>query len=97
MAEERKFSGGRNHKITMDDREKLFVTGVADVLSFDEDSIVADTELGILMLRGTNLHVSKLNLDDGELSIEGEIDSLEYTEGNAFSKGKGSFFSKIFK
>lgn len=94
MAEDRK--SGLRHSVTMEKRSNIAITGVVDVLSFDEDSIIADTEMGLLVLKGENLHVSKLNLDEGEVLVEGEIDSLEYNDGQ-MAKGKGSFFSKIFK
>lgn len=96
MTEDRK-NGYQKHSVTMENRERIEITGVIDVLSFDEESICADTQMGVLILRGVNLHVSKLNLEDGLLLIDGEIDSLEYSEDNGLTKGKGSLFSKIFK
>lgn len=94
--EDRKIGSGK-HSITMENREHISITGVNDVLSFDEESIVADTDMGIVMIKGMNLHVNKLNLEDGQLVIDGEMDSLEYSESNSFSKGKGSLLSKIFR
>lgn len=94
--EDRKIGGGK-HNVTMESREHISITGVLDVLSFDEESIVADTDMGILTMKGMNLHVNKLNLEEGQLVVDGEIDSLEYSDGNTFSKGKGSLLSKIFK
>lgn len=96
MAEERKRIGGK-HTVSMEQREQITMTGVIDVLSFDEESILVDTDLGLLILRGNNLHVGRLNLDDGEVFVDGLIDSLEYSDGGQFSKGKGSFFGRVFK
>lgn len=84
------------HKVILEDRERMSITGVLDVLSFDEESIIAETEKGMLLLRGSNIHVGKLNLDDGEVTIDGMIDSIEYNEGG-IAKGKNSFFNRIFK
>lgn len=95
MADDRKLNANR-HAIIMEKREHISITGVTDVLSFDEDSIIADTEMGLLVLKGANLHVSKLNLDDGEVIVDGQIDSLEYNDGQLM-KGKSSFLSKLFK
>jgi sporulation protein YabP len=95
MADERK--GGARHHVSMDRRENVLITGVLDVMSFDEEAVVCETEMGILMLRGMNLHVSKLNLDEGELEIDGEIENLSYEDSASFSKGKGSLLSKLFK
>ena len=95
MPDERKLR--TKHTITMDMREIINVTGVVEVISFDEDTIVIETEIGILILKGTNLHVNRLNLDLGELSIDGEVDNLSYEDQSGFTKGKGSFLSKLLK
>lgn len=95
MAEERKTSG--RHTVTLERRENAIVTGVTDVISFDEESIIAETEMGVLILHGTNLHVSRLNLDEGDLEVDGEIDNLTYENDNRYGKGKSSFLNKLFK
>ena len=79
MAEERKKD--TRHRMILEDRERMSITGVIDVLSFDEESIIAETEKGMLILRGNNMHVGKLNLDEGEVSVDGLIDTIEYSEG----------------
>ena len=83
------------HKITMLGREKLTVSGVKDVDSFDEDKIVAYTVEGIMTVKGADFRINRLNVDDGELEVEGDIDSIEYADGH--KTDKGNFFSKIFK
>ena len=55
------------HRIILDERERLSVTGVTDVIAFDEETITADTDMGVITIRGENLHISKLNLEDGIL------------------------------
>ncbi len=95
MGEEKKSTA--KHSVVMERRENISITGVLDVISFDEETIIAETEMGILILRGVNLHVNKLNLDNGELVVEGLIDNLTYEEQNSFGKGKATFFSKLFK
>lgn len=94
LAEERKKD--TRHRMILEDRERMSITGVIDVLSFDEESIIAETEKGMLILRGNNMHVGKLNLDEGEVSVDGLIDTIEYNEGG-ISKGKNSFLNRIFK
>lgn len=84
------------HRIVIDEREKMSVTGVTEVVSFDEESITADTDMGMLIIRGSDLHISKLNLDDGILQTEGEIESIEYTDGYTSDRGS-MFFRKIFR
>lgn len=84
------------HRIILDERERLSVTGVTDVISFDEETITADTDMGVITIRGENLHISKLNLEDGILQTDGNIDGIEYSDGNMSSKG-GFLLGRIFK
>ncbi len=83
------------HKITMLGREKLTVSGVEDVDSFDDDKIVAYTVEGVMTVKGADFRINRLNVEDGELEVEGDIDSIEYADGH--KADKGGFFSKIFK
>ncbi|MDR1066495.1 MAG: sporulation protein YabP [Clostridiales bacterium] len=92
--EKRSFS---KHSINVSRREIAVVTGVIDVISFDDETVITDTELGSLVIRGVNLHVSRLNLENGELEIDGDIASVTYEDQSAFGKGGGSFFNKLFK
>ena len=94
MAEERKRD--TRHRITLEDRERITMTGIIDVLSFDEESIIADTQRCMLVLKGNNLHIGKLNLDDGEVSVDGMLESLEYNEGG-MAKAKDSLFGRLFR
>ena len=85
------------HNVIMSERENISVTGVIDVISFDEETIIAETEVGALILKGTDLHVNGLSLEKGELEIDGHIDSLTYEDQSNYGKNKASFLSKIFK
>jgi len=96
MAEEKKTSASR-HALTIDRRERVVVTGMLDVISFDEETVIAETEMGILVLRGNNLHVSRLNLDNGELDLDGDITSVTYEDAHAAGKAKSSFIGKLFR
>lgn len=95
MAEDRKAPS--KHRVIMEQRDVCSVTGVLDVISFDEECVVADTESGIIIIKGINLHVSNLNLDNGGLDIEGNLDSITYEDQGSFGRNKSSFLSKIFK
>lgn len=87
----------KRHGIVMNDREDIKMTGISDVLSFDEELVICQSDIGILILKGVNLHVNKLDLDNGILEITGFITGLEYEEDHVLSKNKQSFFSKVFK
>jgi len=89
--------GYNHHKIILEERERLSITGVTEVIAFDDESITADTDMGVLVIRGEGLHIGKLNLDDGILQTEGEIESIEYTDGDGTTKGGAFLFGKIFK
>ncbi|PYG88260.1 sporulation protein YabP [Ruminiclostridium sufflavum DSM 19573] len=93
--EEKKIIKQKNQTLLLENREKLCVTGVIDVESFNDQIIIAVTELGILIVRGAELHINKLCLESNELIIEGDIYSLEYNDGET-AKSK-SFFGKMFK
>ena len=93
MADEKK-STKMPHSIIMENRKLLTATGVSDVDSFDEQSVTAYTDLGELSIRGNGLHISKLNVETGDLSIEGEIISLTYSENRSSS---GGLLSKLFR
>jgi sporulation protein YabP len=82
------------HNIIMESRKNLTVSGVMDVDSFDEESVIVFTEQGELTIRGHNLHINKIDVDAGDLSMEGEIDSLSYSEGQP---QKGGFFAKLLR
>ena len=83
------------HCITITKREKFSATGVLEVLSFDEENIVAQIDNGIMLLRGYNLHINNLNLEKSCLDVDGTITSLSYDD-EVYNK-KGSIISKIFK
>ncbi|MGN0171251.1 MAG: sporulation protein YabP [Acutalibacteraceae bacterium] len=82
------------HQLMLDDRRRLTVSGVSDVDSFDDTAVVVYTSLGELTVRGSQLHISRLNVDTGELAVEGSVSSLEYAELRQKSKG---LLGKLFK
>jgi len=82
--------------LILENRGKLNVSGVNDVLSFDDQVVMIDTELGLLTVKGENLRINKLSLDTSEVIVEGEISSLSYSQ-NKQDKNSGTLLSKIFK
>jgi len=101
MAEDRK--GQKNtgqavlmpHNIILEDRRLLTVSGVSDVDSFDERTVTVFTDLGELVVRGSDLHINRLSVEVGELLLEGKIDSLSYADPSP--KSAGGFFGKVFR
>ena len=82
------------HHIVLEGRESLSVSGVEEVESFDENTIVMRTVKGTLVVRGAELHIEKLSLDGGELKGEGAVDALSYEDDG---RERGSFLSRLFR
>ncbi len=83
--------------LILENREKLSISGVLDVLSFDDQVVIVETELGLLTVKGENLRINKLSIDTSEVIVEGGIASLNYSESKGTEKTKGNLLSKIFK
>ena len=85
------------HNLYMENRQNLKITAVADVESFDEEKIILLTEEDGLIIEGCDLHIQKLSVEDGELSITGAISAISYTDKFSGGKHSGGFFTKMFK
>lgn len=95
--EERKVNRYRNHSIILENREKLSVSGVEHVNNFNDETIVLETVAGVLTIKGEELDVNKLNIEDGNISISGTLYSFSYSDRESLgSKGTG-FLGKMFK
>ncbi len=87
----------RMHKLSLINRHSCTLTGIRDVLSFDVHEILLETDQGMLMIKGDDLHVSRLTLEKGEVDIDGRVDSFTYSEASASKAGGESFFTRLFK
>lgn len=96
--EDRKITSNMNviQNLILENREKLSISGVLDVLSFDDQVVIVETELGLLTIKGENLRINKLSIDTSEVVVEGEIYNLAYSDNN-LDKRSNSIFNKIFK
>lgn len=83
--------------IILENREKLKISGVLDVLSFDDQIVILETELGLLTVKGENLRINKLSLDSSEVIIDGEIYNLGYSEKEIDKKSPGGLLNKLFR
>ena len=81
------------HTVILEGREKLSISGVVDVQSFDEDQVLLETVRGMLVVRGQGLHVERLQLEAGELIVEGEIGLIEYDDS---VQPRSSWFKRLF-
>ena len=81
------------HKMTLNDRKQLTLSGVTGVVGFDAETVLLHTTLGTLTVKGTDLQLEKLSLDGGEVGITGNICSYQYTE----SRPAGNFWSRLLR
>lgn len=85
------------HRLVIGNRKNGTITGVLDVLAFDLNEILLETEQGMLMLKGKDLHVNRLSLEKGEVDVAGQIDSVSYSDIHHMGKKNESLFQKLFK
>lgn len=94
--DERKPLANVIQNVILENREKLNVSGVLDVLSFDDELVIVETELGLLTIKGENIRINKLSTETEEVTIEGNICNLAYSD-KSLDKKEGTLLSKIFK
>lgn len=95
--EERKnVSNNVIQNLVLENRGKLSISGVLDVLSFDDQVVILETELGLLTVKGEDLRINKLSIDTSEVVVEGDIYGMNYSE-KEMEKKSGSIIGKIFK
>lgn len=87
----------RAHKLMLTNRRTCLVSGVLDVLSFDLAEILLETDQGMLLIKGSDLHVNRLTLEKGEVDVEGKVDSLTYSEVESLAEKSAGLLGKLFK
>ena len=90
-------TGTRPHRLMMQNRSALSVSGIRDVVSFDENQVILDTDMGLLTMKGKDLHVSRLTLEKGEVDVDGTVDSLVYSSNESYRKSGESLFNRLFR
>jgi len=80
------------HKLALEERSKLTMTGVTEVISFEENAVVLRTSLGTLMVQGRDLQLKTLSLDGGQVAVDGTVSALVYEE----PKASGGLFRRLF-
>ena len=96
MDERMEKNQSKAHKILLSNRKTAAFTGILDVLSFDVSEILLETEQGMLLIKGNDLHVNRLTLEIGEVDVEGRIDSLSYSDAGG-KKTAESLLGRIFR
>ena len=85
------------HKLVINNRKTSMVNGVLDVISFDLNEVLLETEQGVMLLKGKDLHVNRLSLEKGEVDLSGHIDSVAYSDVQQVNKKGDNFLVKLFK
>ena len=83
----------KDHALTLENREKIFLSGIEDVVSFDEHTVTLNTVLGAMSIEGEGLHILSLSLESGHITVEGHVDAVFYE--NRTEKVKRGFFSRL--
>lgn len=86
----------KDHHIRLTNREELEINGVKEIDSFDNEEFLIETEMGFLLIRGRNLQLKNLNVEDGLIQIKGTVSELTYVDDQQEENAKG-LFSKLFK
>jgi len=96
MDEKKLLKDSAVHNIIIESREQISISGVENVVSFDEDKIVVETIGETLTLEGENLHINSLSVEEGEMSVEGYIYSVIYNDSKNNSSG-GGILARLFR
>lgn len=86
----------KRQEVKMLNRKLMEISGVLNVESFDAEEFLLETEMGFLTIKGSNLHIKNLNLEQGLVAIEGLVNALAYVDGGGTGKSKG-LLGKLFK
>lgn len=86
-----------SHKLSLMDRGRLELTGIKDVGTFDEKEMTLFSERGKMLIKGEQLHVEKLDLGTGEVSVNGRVDSIQYQNKAVKSQGDASWIKSLFR
>ena len=87
----------KNHTVKMDNRKRMSLDGVRDVISFDDGEVVLVTENGEMTVEGRELHISVLDLTGGSVMLDGIIDAVYYIDENEEKSKRASFFRRAFR
>ena len=97
LVEEKRTGKSKSQSIILENRERLSVSGVEHVTSFNENTILLETIEGGLIIKGKDLDISRLNLEDGNVVVNGHIYSMQYTEKDSSSNKGAGFLGRMFK
>lgn len=86
----------KTHRAVLVNRKSVTLTGIIDVISFDLNEVLLETELGMLQIKGKDLHVNRLSVEKGEVDVEGTLDGFTYTDTSAYENKGQSLIGRLF-
>lgn len=87
----------QSHELKLENRNKLSITGISKIESLNSEEFLIQTNAGLLLVTGQNLVMQQLDIDKGNIWIEGNVNSIEYVVDNKEKKQKSGFMGKLFK
>ena len=87
----------KSHKLTLDNRKRTALTGIKDVVAFDVNQVLLESSMGMILIKGADLKVTRLSLEKGEVDVDGHVDSLTYSEVKAYGEKGKSIIQRMFK
>lgn len=87
----------RTHKLSMDNRKQMNLTGIKDVVAFDLNQVLLESNLGMVHIKGNDLKVTKLTIEKGEVNISGKIDSIVYSDVKDYGEKSKSILKRMFE
>lgn len=90
-------TANKSHRLEMVNRKSLSLTGINDVISFDMNQVLLESTQGMLLIKGKDLKVSKIQIESGEADVEGEVESLIYSEISGYAQKGQSLLKRMFK
>ncbi len=87
----------KSQKVSLEDRNRMGLTGINSVIAFDENKVILESEFGNIVIKGNGLHVNHLSVEQGELEIHGRVDSFVYTQDHSYAGKKSSFLGRLLQ
>lgn len=85
-----------SHELRLTDRQEIYLTGIKKITSFDAEEFLLESTMGIILIKGSNLEIMKLDTHDGNVKIKGKINGFNYLDSKEKTKEE-SIISKLFK
>lgn len=87
----------KSHKLSVDNRKRTCLTGIKDVVAFDVNQVLLESSMGMILIKGNDLKVTRLSLEKGEVDVDGHVDGITYSEVKAYGEKGKSIIKRMFK